>query len=76
MIVPHAHMERMDEISPEAWAEIPAITREAGAWLERRGYLGYSFLLRDEAELGAVGKSIPHLHIHLVPGIFIGPGQK
>ncbi|HRI35863.1 MAG TPA: HIT family protein [bacterium] len=79
MIVPHAHFERVGDISSEAWIEFALVMREVSDWIYSRDHGGYNLLVRDEQVPGAVGKSIPHLHFHIVPkniAIMDNPGER
>ena len=66
LIVPHRHIIRMKEIKPEErWTLIPLIEK----WTKKleKLYQEVNLLLRDWVANWTSGKSINHLHFHLVP---------
>ena len=68
MIVPNRHLIRMSEITEqEWWTLVPLIEK----WMKKleEVYSEVNFLLRDGVAHWKVGKSINHLHFHLVPDI-------
>jgi diadenosine tetraphosphate (Ap4A) HIT family hydrolase len=65
LIIPKRHIERFSDLT---FLELLYYWKMI-VWAEKRltslGYTGYSQLLREG---DGVGKSIPHLHFHLIPG--------
>ncbi len=68
MIVPNRHLIRMSEITQEEWwTLVPLIEK----WMRKMETIHseVNLLLRDGVANWKVGKSIDHLHFHIVPDI-------
>ena len=68
LIVPNRHLIRMWEITPEErWTLVPLIEK----WMRKLEKLHkeVNLLLRDGVAHWLIGKSINHLHFHLIPDI-------
>lgn len=62
LIVHRQHIEGMDQVSSDAWAELRVIIKAETA---KRGIVGGSFFLRF-GETKFTGASVTHLHAHLI----------
>lgn len=69
LIVPVRHIEHLSDISVAEREDIDKLIDRAIMLEKRLGYANYSVLVRDGSD---IGKSIPHLHYHVIPQIRIG----
>lgn len=71
LIVPKRHVVLMNDLLPEELADGMAIIQK---WLDKLHeiYPDVNLLLRDGNVGGNIGKSVDHLHFHLVPAMAIG----
>ncbi len=69
MVVPFRHVEDFKELNEKESEAIEKLLRRAVAILERLGYKDYTILLRNGEK---TGKSITHLHYHIIPSVIIG----
>lgn len=68
LIMPKAHVVNFADLSLLDAFHCFRLLRWAGKQLYRQGHKGYVILLRDGDK---VDKSIPHLHIHVIPDTFV-----
>lgn len=69
LVIPKQHIEHVLELSPEVTNDLDALQRAGLRILNKLGHENVTLLVREG--MGA-GKSIPHLHYHLVPDILLG----
>lgn len=68
LVIPKRHVETFSQLRFLESLSCLKLLRWITQRLYRQGYAGYSILLRDG---DGVGKSIPHLHIHIIPDLDI-----
>lgn len=64
LVIPKRHVEKISQLRLLETLDCLRLIRWADKKLYQKGGRGYNVLLRDGE---GVGKSIPHLHIHLIP---------
>lgn len=69
LIVPKRHIEKIVDINEEEERNINKLQRTAIKILYKLGYEDMSILIREGEN---VGKSVRHLHYHIIPEIPIG----
>jgi diadenosine tetraphosphate (Ap4A) HIT family hydrolase len=69
LIIPTRHVESYVELTPEEREDMHELLLRGIQALKNVGYTDYTILLRDG---GATYKSVPHLHINLIPCDAIG----
>lgn len=69
LVIPKRHVESFLLLNAEEAEEIGGLLRFGMKLLHTHGYHNASILVRDGKE---AGKSIPHLHYHIIPNIQIG----
>lgn len=69
LVIPKRHVVPLLDLSKEEEADINALIRSGFQVLKRLGYQNITALVREGSD---VGKSIAHLHYHLIPNIRIG----
>jgi diadenosine tetraphosphate (Ap4A) HIT family hydrolase len=69
LVVPKRHVERILEISDAEMRDIDALLKAGLGKLKRLGYDSVTFLVREGRDSG---KSINHLHHHIIPQIALG----
>jgi diadenosine tetraphosphate (Ap4A) HIT family hydrolase len=69
LVIPKRHTESFLELTKEETADIEKLLHIGAKLLEKVGYYDYSILVRSGKE---IGRSIKHLHYHLIPKIEIG----
>ncbi|HRY62396.1 MAG TPA: HIT domain-containing protein [Candidatus Paceibacterota bacterium] len=69
LIIPKRHLERIVEISDEEMSDIIELQRIGIKILYRLGYSNMSVLVREGEN---IGKSVKHLHYHIIPNVMIG----
>jgi diadenosine tetraphosphate (Ap4A) HIT family hydrolase len=69
LIIPRRHTTSMLELSQDEAKDLWELIRRGIETLRSLGYQNYSLLLREGDN---TGKSIPHLHYHLIPVHRIG----
>ena len=69
LVIPRRHVEHFPDLTPTECADIDDLLRMAVNILARLGVSNYSLLLRDGEGLG---KSVAHLHYHIIPSVPIG----
>lgn len=69
LVIPKRHVETFLKLDAEEYEEISALLRFGVKALRLLKYTDYSMLVRDGE---ASGKSVPHLHYHIIPHIRIG----
>ena len=71
LIIPKKHVIFLNELTQEEQHQLWDIVNKRNNILLKH-YNGTSILLRDSHENGTSGKSIGHLHAHIVPDCWIG----
>ncbi len=68
LIVPNRHLVRLSEITPKEWWDLVLMIEK---WMIKMETIHseVNLLLRDGVANWKVGKSIDHLHFHIVPDI-------
>lgn len=69
LVIPKQHVLHYLELSKDEEDEINVLIRSGFEALKRLGYQNITVLVREGV---TVGKSIAHLHYHLIPNIRIG----
>lgn len=69
LVIPYRHVETFMHLNAEESEEIDGLLRYGVRLLHAHGYKNCSILVRDG--MGS-GKSIRHLHYHIIPNIQIG----
>jgi len=69
LIIPKRHIESLFDLNVEEHEEIEGLKRAGLLLLQKMGYKNITFLVREGKK---IGKSIPHLHYHLIPKTLIG----
>jgi len=67
LIVPRAHIETLNDLTPEHDALVGAMTREAAAIAKAHGYdaSGYRTVFNCNKD---AGQAVFHIHLHLLAG--------
>jgi len=71
LVIPKRHVTSFLGLNDEEDEKISNLVDYGAGILEKMKYKDYSILVRNGV-LGKVGKSIPHLHYHIIPNIQIG----
>jgi len=69
LAIPKRHIESFSELTNEEESEIDSLLQTGAKILDKMGRDDYSVLVRSGTN---VGRSIKHLHYHLIPDISIG----
>ncbi len=69
MVVPKRHIEHLLDVSDSEMRDIDILQKDGLKILQNLGYENISFLVREGDESG---KSIKHLHYHIIPDITLG----
>ena len=69
LVVPKRHLELLEELGAEEQEAIDQLIDDAVILLRKLKYNNFSILVRDGME---AGKSVPHLHYHVIPDIRLG----
>ncbi len=69
LIVPRKHVEHLLDLSTNEIKDIEALQKNALEILSKLGYSNISIMVRDGAR---TGKSVSHLHYHVIPDIVLG----
>jgi diadenosine tetraphosphate (Ap4A) HIT family hydrolase len=69
LVITDRHIENFQDLSPEETKSINDLLHVGVDLLKSIGYKNYSILVRNGEE---IGKSIPHLHYHIIPCVMIG----
>lgn len=64
MVIPKRHLMTVAELSNEEWVDIAELISEGISLIKKLGYTFASILARDGLH---PGKSMEHLHFHLIP---------
>ena len=70
LIIPYTHKEFLSELSKEEKRDIDVLTFFALSMMKELGYEDRAVLVREGMNNG--GKSVAHLHYHVVPEVRIG----
>ncbi|MCD5382907.1 HIT domain-containing protein [Candidatus Gracilibacteria bacterium] len=73
LIIPKRHVDSLFDLTIEEDDEIQGLVRAGIKMLKKLGYSDLSILVREGM---ATGKSIPHLHYHIIPNINIGSANS
>lgn len=69
LIIPKRHIEKLLEINDNEIADINTLQKIAVKLFYGLGYVDMSVLVREGEN---IGKSVKHLHYHIVPEVMIG----
>ncbi len=69
LVIPYRHIENYDELENEEKKDMDELLTSGIKYLKSLGHEGYSLLLRNGK---STGKSVDHLHYHIIPTIEIG----
>lgn len=69
MVVPNRHMESVTQMTDEEMFEVHTLERKALAILKKLGHDNATLLVREGM---SSGKTIPHIHFHIIPKVLIG----
>jgi len=69
LVIPKEHIEHVLEISGKVMSDLDSLQRAGLQLLNKLGHENVTLLVREG--MGS-GKSIPHLHYHLVPDVLLG----
>lgn len=69
LVVPKVHVEHVIDLTDEIMSGLNLLQKVGLRMLNKLGHPNVSLLVRDG--MGS-GKSIPHLHYHLIPDILLG----
>jgi len=69
LVIPNRHVENYEDLKEEEKKDIDNLLLYGIKSIKKLGHEGYSILLR-EGEVS--GKTIKHLHYHIIPSVFIG----
>ena len=69
LVTPERHIESFEELTAEEKNDIDEMLLQAIQFLKKIGHEDYSILLRNGKK---TGKSIEHLHYHIIPSIEVG----
>ena len=72
LVVPKRHFSSFLELTSLEMAEIDTLQKRALKILQKLGYKNVSFMVREG---DGSGKSIEHLHYHVIPDIQLGDGD-
>lgn len=66
LVIPDRHVENYEDLTKEEKNDIEEIITEGIRFIKLLGHKGYSILLRNGED---IGKTVKHLHYHIVPSI-------
>lgn len=69
LVVPNRHLENWEDLSVQEESAINYLLRKGTQILRSLGYTDYTILVRNGEKSG---KSVPHVHYHIVPVDTIG----
>lgn len=69
LVTPKRHIESFEELTSEEKIDIDEMLLQGIKFLKTLGHEGYSILLRNGKK---TGKTIEHLHYHIIPSIEVG----
>lgn len=69
LVVPKRHIERILDLTENEIKDIDSLQMKGFKLLHKIGYTDVSFMVRDGNK---AGKSVPHLHYHLIPNVILG----
>jgi diadenosine tetraphosphate (Ap4A) HIT family hydrolase len=69
LVVPRKHRTSIFELNDDEKNEIDTLIEQGSSVLRRLGYTDFTIIVREGHE---VGKSIDHLHYHIIPNTHIG----
>ena len=73
LIIPLRHVVSIVDLTPDELYELTFWQARYSRLLMGMGYAGITHLLRDGRAQGTVGKSIHHLHAHVIPDCAVAP---
>ena len=77
LVIPKRHDMVFTEITPKEWKDLYAMLAVGAGVLRRKGITEYTILLRNGNALGfGTGRSVEHLHLHIVPKHRIGDLER
>ncbi|NDE68245.1 HIT domain-containing protein [bacterium] len=69
MVIPFRHVDDFKDLSEEETVELQKLLHRGVLLIEALGYRDYTILVRNGVN---TGKSVAHLHYHIVPSVIIG----
>jgi len=69
LVTPKRHIESFEDLTSEEKKDIDDILLKGIRFLKALGHSGYSILLRNGKK---TGKTIEHLHYHIIPSVAVG----
>jgi len=69
LIIPNRHVENYEDLTKEEKNDIEELITEGIRFVKLLGHKGYSILLRNGE---GAGKTIKHLHYHIIPSVEVG----
>jgi len=70
LICSKRHVEHVIDLDEEEFKDISSLERKGIELINKLGYKSFSYMVRDGNE---VGKTVSHLHYHLIPNIILRP---
>lgn len=69
LVIPERHVESITELTPEEELSVSELQKTALGILTKLGYQSSTLLVREGKNSG---KSVAHIHFHIVPDVVIG----
>lgn len=69
LVVPKRHVEHLAEITDEEMRDIDELEKKGWEMLRKLGYTDVSYVVREGK---GSGKTVGHLHYHIIPDVRIG----
>jgi diadenosine tetraphosphate (Ap4A) HIT family hydrolase len=69
LVIPKRHVEHILDVTTEEMADIDVLQRKAWDILRKLGYTSVSFIVREGV---GSGRTINHLHYHVIPEVRLG----
>ena len=69
LVIPKRHIENMLDLSEAELREIDMMQKKGLEILQKLGYKNISILVREGEK---TGRSVPHIHYHIIPDTVIG----
>ncbi|MFA6552019.1 MAG: HIT domain-containing protein [Candidatus Paceibacterota bacterium] len=69
LVVPKKHTDKILDVSDDEMKDVYSLLKNGLGILKNLGYGNISLLVREGNE---IGKSVPHLHYHIIPNIRVG----
>jgi diadenosine tetraphosphate (Ap4A) HIT family hydrolase len=75
LIIPKRHVILLKELKKAELNQLRQLTLQRNARLQQH-HKGTSILIRDTISRAGMGKSINHLHLHIIPNCYIGAKEN